>query len=108
MHGIGNDDDVEAGDSDDEGEFTDDEDGFVMMTPTVTLSQKIAVESAASKISFTRSTYPKIAIFVPHLTVKAGCATHEGTHAYEKGQERLVVAQILIYNGYTSVCCNTL
>jgi hypothetical protein len=38
MHGIGNDDDVEAGDSDDEDEFTDDEDGFVMMTPTVTLS----------------------------------------------------------------------
>jgi hypothetical protein len=55
MHGIGNDDDAEAGDSDDEDEFTDDEDGFVMMTPTVTLSQKIAAESAASKISFTRS-----------------------------------------------------
>jgi hypothetical protein len=55
MHGIGNDDDVEVGDSDDEDEFTDDEDGFVMMTPTVTLSQKIATESAASKISFTRS-----------------------------------------------------
>jgi hypothetical protein len=46
-------DDVARDDSDDELEFTDDEDGFVMMTPAVTMSQKIATESAASKVSFT-------------------------------------------------------
>jgi hypothetical protein len=32
-----------------------DEDGFVMMTPAAMLSQKIATESAATKVSFTRS-----------------------------------------------------
>jgi hypothetical protein len=31
--------------SDDKNEFTDDEDGFVMMTPAAMLSQKIATES---------------------------------------------------------------
>jgi hypothetical protein len=46
-------DDVARDDSDDDFEFTDDENGFVMMTPAVTMSQKIAAESAASKISFT-------------------------------------------------------
>jgi hypothetical protein len=53
--GTGNVDDVDAGNSDDEDEFTDDEDGFVMMTSVVTLSQKIVAESAASNVSFMRS-----------------------------------------------------
>jgi enhancing lycopene biosynthesis protein 2 len=36
-------------------EFTYDEDGFMMMTPAVMMSQKIATESAATKVSFTHS-----------------------------------------------------
>jgi hypothetical protein len=48
-------DDVARDDSDDDFKFTDDEDSFVMMTPAVTMSQKIVTESAASKVSFTRS-----------------------------------------------------
>jgi hypothetical protein len=44
-------DDVARDDSDDELEFTDDEDGFLMMTPAVTMSQKIAAESTASKVT---------------------------------------------------------
>jgi hypothetical protein len=42
-------DDVARDDSDDELEFTDDEDGFFMMTLSDTMSQKIATKSAASK-----------------------------------------------------------
>jgi hypothetical protein len=72
-------DDVARDDSDDELEFTDDEDSFVMMTPAITMSQKIAAESVASKVCFTRSmllgtecaTYPRIASFGPPLTAKA-------------------------------------
>jgi hypothetical protein len=41
-------------DSDDDREFTDDEDCFVMMTHIITMSQKIAIKSAAMKVSFTR------------------------------------------------------
>jgi hypothetical protein len=48
-------DDVANDDFDDDREFTDDEDGFLMMTPTVMMSQKIATESVATMISFTRS-----------------------------------------------------
>jgi hypothetical protein len=48
-------DDVARDDSDDELEFTEDEDGFLMMTPANTMSQKIASESAASKVSFMHS-----------------------------------------------------
>jgi hypothetical protein len=47
-------DDVANDDFDDECEFTNDEDNFVMMTPAVTMSQKIAAESATAKVSFTR------------------------------------------------------
>jgi hypothetical protein len=57
MEGMENTDDVANDDSDDDREFTDDEDGFVLMTPTVTMSQKIADESAATKASFTRSMF---------------------------------------------------
>jgi hypothetical protein len=39
---MNNADDVANNDSDDDYEFTDDEDDLVMMTPTVTMSQKIA------------------------------------------------------------------
>jgi hypothetical protein len=39
---MNNADDVANNDSDDDCEFTDDEDDLVMMTPTVTMSQKIA------------------------------------------------------------------
>jgi hypothetical protein len=45
-------DDTTNDDSDEDREFTDDEDDFIMMTPTATLSQKIATESAATKVSF--------------------------------------------------------
>jgi hypothetical protein len=45
--------DVARDDSDDELEFTNDEDGFLMMTHAVTMSQKIATEFAATKVSFT-------------------------------------------------------
>jgi hypothetical protein len=48
-------DDVTNNDSDDDHEFTDDDDGFLMMTPIVTMSQKIAAVSAATKVSFMRS-----------------------------------------------------
>jgi hypothetical protein len=48
-------DDVARDDSDDELEFTDDEDSFVMMTPAIMMSQKIAAESVASKVCFTWS-----------------------------------------------------
>jgi hypothetical protein len=48
-------DDVANDDSNDDREFTNDEDGFVIMTPPVTMSQKIAAKSAATKISFTCS-----------------------------------------------------
>jgi hypothetical protein len=41
--------------SDDEREFTDDEDGFIMMTPPATLSLKITTEYAATKVSFMHS-----------------------------------------------------
>lgn len=47
-------DDVANDDFDDECEFSNDEDNFVMMTPAVTMSQKIAAESATAKVSFTR------------------------------------------------------
>jgi hypothetical protein len=47
-------DDVANDDSDDDLEFTDDEDGFLMMTPTVTMCQKID-ESATINVSFTCS-----------------------------------------------------
>jgi hypothetical protein len=40
-------DDVARDDSDDELEFTNDEDDFLMMALVVTMSQKIAVESIA-------------------------------------------------------------
>jgi hypothetical protein len=46
-------DDVARDDFDDELEFNDDEEGFLMMTPAITMSQKIATESAAAKVSFT-------------------------------------------------------
>jgi hypothetical protein len=45
-------DDVARDDSDDELEFTNDEDDFLMMALVVTMSQKIAAESVASKVSF--------------------------------------------------------
>jgi hypothetical protein len=45
-------DDVARDDSDDDFEFNDDEDGFVMMTPAVTMSKKIAAESTVSKIFY--------------------------------------------------------
>jgi hypothetical protein len=48
-------DDVANNDSDDDHEFTDDEDGFVMMTPVAMLSQKITIKSATTKVSFMRS-----------------------------------------------------
>jgi hypothetical protein len=48
-------DDVANDDSDDDLEFTNDEDGFLMMTPAVTVCQKIADESAATNVSFTCS-----------------------------------------------------
>jgi hypothetical protein len=48
-------DDVENDDSDDDREFADDEDCFVMMTPAVTMLQKIAAESAMTMVSFTSS-----------------------------------------------------
>jgi hypothetical protein len=47
--------DIVNDNSNDDREFTDDEDCFIMMTPTTTLSQKIAIESIATKVSFTRS-----------------------------------------------------
>jgi hypothetical protein len=47
--------DIVNDDSNDDREFTDDEDCFIMMTPTATLSQKIATESIATKVSFRRS-----------------------------------------------------
>jgi hypothetical protein len=50
-----NTDDVANDDSDDDREFTNDEDSFVMMTPVVTMSQTIAAESATTNISFTHS-----------------------------------------------------
>jgi hypothetical protein len=47
--------DVANDESDDDREFTDDEDDFIMMTPAATLSQKIAMESATTQVSFTCS-----------------------------------------------------
>jgi hypothetical protein len=55
MEVMDNADDFANDDSDDDHEFTDDEDSFVMMTPTGTMSQKIATESAFTKVSFTCS-----------------------------------------------------
>jgi hypothetical protein len=46
-------DDVANDDSDNDREFTDDEDVFVMMTHAATLSQKIATKSIVTKVSFT-------------------------------------------------------
>jgi hypothetical protein len=50
-------DDVGRDDSDVDFEFTDDEDGFMMMTHAVTMSQKIAAKFVTSKVSFTRSMF---------------------------------------------------
>jgi hypothetical protein len=52
--------DVAREDSDDELKFTDDEDIFLMMIPADTMSQKIATESTASKVSFTWSMLNKL------------------------------------------------
>jgi hypothetical protein len=41
--------------SDDDDMFSDEEEEFILMTPAVTMSQKIASNSAALEIPFTRS-----------------------------------------------------
>jgi hypothetical protein len=38
--------------SEDEEEFSDDEDSFVMMTPSTTMSQEIDTQSAATQVPF--------------------------------------------------------
>jgi hypothetical protein len=38
--------------SEDEEEFSDDEDSFVMMTPSATMSQEIDTQSAATQVPF--------------------------------------------------------
>jgi hypothetical protein len=45
-------DDVARDDSNDDVEFPNDDDSFVIMIPVVTMSQKIVVESAASKVFY--------------------------------------------------------
>jgi hypothetical protein len=42
-------------DSNDEDVFSDDEEEFILLTPATTMSQKIASNSAASEVPFTRS-----------------------------------------------------
>jgi hypothetical protein len=86
-------DDIGKDDSDDNHEFTNDEDGFVMMTPVVMMSQTITAKSTATKASFTCSMilatycamYQKIASFTPRSTAKAAAWTsHKGTCTNEK------------------------
>jgi hypothetical protein len=117
--GTGNVDDVDAGNSDDEDEFTDDEDGFVMMT-SVVMSQKIVAESAASNVSFMRSmlnmlgdrlrNVPKNSPFHSPFDSKDRHSNVPLTKALDlikKVKKDSCLSQVLIYNGYTSICCNT-
>jgi hypothetical protein len=55
MEGMENTDDIANDDSDDNREFTDDENSFVMMTHAIMMSQKIVAESATTKVCFTWS-----------------------------------------------------
>jgi hypothetical protein len=84
--GMDNADDVARDDSNDDVEFPNDEDNFVIMILAVTMSQKIAAESAASNVFLCSqcltclvidcATYPRIASFIPHLTAKAAARTY--------------------------------
>jgi hypothetical protein len=84
--GMDNADDVARDDSNDDVEFPNDEDNFVIMILAVTMSQKIAAESAASNVflcgqcltclAIDYATYPRIASFIPRLTAKAAALTY--------------------------------